>query len=114
MNKFLLTACASALALTFASQAFAGQRADERAPTAAQVALTQVDFQNPSAVKAFYSRLARTARDVCDSGISDRAIRKEDAACARASMDRAVSQLSRPLLTARHQTRSETAYARGY
>lgn len=112
MTKILLTACAAALALTAATQASA--RTESRTPTAEKVEIDRVDFSSPQAVKSFYTRLARTAREVCDSGVSDRFIRAEDRACAKASLDRAVSQLQRPLLTARHEARSDTAYARGY
>ena len=115
MNKFLLTACASAMALAFAGQALAAdQRAEERAPTAAPVSLAKVDFQDKASVKAFYNRLVYAAREVCDSGVSDRSIRRADAACERAAIDRAVSELQRPLLTARRDEKTNIGYARGY
>ncbi len=115
MNKILLSICVSTAALAIAGGASAGQRASERTPAETQVSLNRVDFQNPASVKAFYTRLAIAAREVCDSGITDRGIRAEDAACRREAIDRAVSQLGRPMLTAQHQSRVSTVgYARGF
>ncbi len=110
----IATACAAAglLLAGLASQAQAVP--SEREPAAAFVPTAQVNFQDPAAVHAFYSRLERAARQVCDSKISDRSMKREDAACVREATQEAVAKLSRPLLTAAHQTRSRTAFAAGY
>lgn len=111
MRTLLIVAATAGL---LASAAAAATPA-AREPTAAPVPLTSVDFANPASVQAFYAKLRRTARDVCNSNISfDRATKREDAACMRKSLDRAVGQLNRPILTARHQARNETRYATGF
>jgi UrcA family protein len=107
----ILIACAAA-GLLLAGQVQAAP--SEREASAAFVPTTRVDFQDPAAVRVFYSQLERTARQVCDSKISDRSMRREDAACVREATQEAVAKLSRPLLTAAHQTRSRTAFASGY
>lgn len=100
------------LALVAAAPAHAG--ALDRQPVAAEVRLDTVDFQDARSVKALYQRLERTAWSVCDSRINDRTVRRQDAACRREAVEKAVAQLSKPMLTAMHQTRSQTMYARGY
>ena len=109
----IVIACAAAgLLLTgLAGQAQAAP--SEREPTAVFIPTAQVDFQDPVSVRAFYSRLERTARQVCDSRISDRSMKREDAACMREATRDAVARLSRPLLTAAYQTR-RTGLASGY
>ncbi len=106
-------ACAAGLLLTgLAGQAQAA--GSDREPSAAFLPTAGVDFQDPAAVRAFYLKLERTVREVCDSGVSDRSMRRQDAACAREATQAAVARLSRPLLTAVHQTRSRMALASGY
>ena len=67
---------------------------------------------DPQATQALYSRLRRAAREACNSGVSNRRVRQEDAACARRALNQTVAQLSRPTLTAVHHDR--TARTEGY
>jgi UrcA family protein len=100
-----------------ATLAVAGQAAaapSERDASAAFLSTAKVDFQDPAQVQAFYARLERVAREVCDSRISDRSVQREDAACAREAARDAVTRLSRPLLTAAYQAKSGTAFATGF
>lgn len=110
----IVLACAAAGFLLTAVAGRAQAAPSDREPAAAFLATDKVDFQNPASVDAFYVRLERAVREVCDSRITDRSTRREDAACMRKATEAAVAKLSRPLLTAAHQARSRTAYARGY
>lgn len=111
----IAAACAAAsLLLAGAAPQIALGAPSEREPNAAFVATSGVDFQDAASVRAFYADLERTARRVCDSKISDRSMRREDAACVRQTMDDAVAKVSRPLLAAAHQTRGRTGLASGY
>ena len=76
----------------------------------AKVSYAGVDFADPAQVKSFHGRLAHVAADVCDSG-RPREIKivASDRACAKASLNRAVAELDRPMLTAFHTGAPMTA-----
>jgi UrcA family protein len=108
------TAAAAAIALSLAAAGAAHADAYARDAVLADVQVHGVDFQQSPSVKGLYARLERAAWSVCDSRINDREARRADAACRRQAIDSAVARLSKPMLTAMHQTRSQTLYARGY
>lgn len=111
MRAVLIAAAGAASLLT----AFAGvAQADER-PASTRVATAQVDFRDPAAVKALYSRLRSAARDVCASPyvIATQTI-DIDRACVDRTVAAAVRDVDRPMLTAMQQQRETTRTARGY
>ncbi len=112
MRTPLLACAGGVLAVALSVSASAG--VPERQPTAARLTVSNVDFNDRASVETFYADLQRAAHTACDSRLADRAAREADAACMRAAADAAVARLSRPVLTAMHQTRAPTAYAVGY
>jgi UrcA family protein len=64
-----------------------------------------VDFTDQRLVQAFYRRLELKAAQVCDSSAPRQLdIAAADRACARVVLDRAVSDLGRPALSALHRS----------
>jgi UrcA family protein len=112
MTKIVLAAAVLALGLTAVGASAAS--AEDRVRVAARVPLRAVDFRQPESVQAFYTRLERAASDVCNSHVNEFDALEADAACKRATLDAAVAKLSKPVLTAMHQTQSENRYARGF
>lgn len=108
------TAAAAVIAISLAAAGAAQADAYARDAVAVDVPLQGVDYLQPQAVKGLYARLERAAWSVCDSRINDKLARQADAACRRQAIDAAVARLSKPTLTALHQTRSQALYARGY
>ncbi len=111
LGKVALVAAVTCSALS-AGEALA--RDSERAPTAIRLSTAAVDFQDSAAVRSFYKRLENAAWKACDSQIPDLTLRREDVRCVKATIQQAVASLDKPLVTARHQSRSAQAYARGY
>jgi UrcA family protein len=108
---------AAAVAAVTCSALTAGQAVafeTERAPVAVRLSAAGVDFQDKAAVKDFYRRLDRAAWQACDSQVADRALRAQDARCARDAVRQTVASLDRPLVTALHNAKSQQGYARGY
>ncbi len=95
--SLLVTAIAVTTGVT--AQAAQPPRTEE---VVAKVSYAGVDFADPAQVKAFHNRLAHVAADVCDSGARELKIIVSDNACAKASLNRAVAELDRPMLTAFH------------
>jgi UrcA family protein len=97
-----------ALALTTAALSPVAATAGSAVP-ARSVSIASVDFRDPAALQAFYSRLKIASIDVCDSNSANPVISQRDRLCRQKALDVAVRSINRPTLTALHQ--AEAAYA---
>lgn len=95
----------SALVLTATAASAQGMDMPGREPTALNLSTRDVDFQSAISTRAFHRRLEAAAREVCNSGQRELGMQAADRACAREALDKAVSDLSRPMLTAIHTGR---------
>ncbi len=102
--RSIIIAAAGAAALFAASQAGAAATANNNAGLETRVvSFKGVDFNNPQSVDRFYTRLKNNAREVCS-----------DRACVAQIVNQAVAGMQRPMLTARHETRSDVRFATGF
>jgi UrcA family protein len=95
----IVAAIATAAALTFSASAFAAPAANWDAQDAQQTEtmnVQDVNFNNPSEVRAFYKSLRYAAARVC---VDDRAGR----ACMNEAVSDAVRQVNQPQLSALHE-----------
>jgi UrcA family protein len=110
--RSIIIAAAGAAALFAASQAGAAVTTTNDAETHV-VSFKGVNFNDPQAVDSFYARLRSTAREVCNSQSSYEA-RTTGRNCVDQIVSQAVAGLQRPLLTARHDAKSDVRFATGF
>lgn len=92
---------AAAVSVTFVAPVSAAEY--QREPTEVHVSDVGVDFANAAQVRLFHAKLARAAREACDSDMPmDSAVTAADRQCAHDSLDRAVAGVNQPQLSAYH------------
>jgi UrcA family protein len=109
--RSIIIAAAGAAALFAASQAGAAITNNDASLESRQVSFKGVNFNDPQAVDSFYSRLRSTAREVCTQSNSQ--VRNERA-CVTQIVNQAVAGMQRPMLTARHDAKSDVRFATGF
>ena len=112
--RSIIIAAAGAAALFAASQAGAATTANTSGLETRVVSYRGVDFNNPQSLDRFYSRLKNNARDVCNSQSTGNRTAGTDRACISTIVNQAVSGMQRPMLTARHDARSDVRFATGF
>ncbi len=112
----MIRAMAAFVAVASVSAAVSAHAAESVGhPATTAVYMNRTDLRDPAAVKVLYGKLARAAQDVCTTGAIGRFVgRDADQACMQHTLDAAVAQVNRPLLTAMHLKSVQTSLARGY
>jgi UrcA family protein len=110
--RSIIIAAAGAAALFAASQAGAATTNDRDTRA---VSFRGVNFNDTQSVNRFYARLTSTAREVCASqGVSATRAAADDRACVQSIVNQAVAGMQRPMLTARHDAKSDVRFATGF
>jgi UrcA family protein len=80
-----------------------------------RLSVAQVDFRDPSAVRALYGRLHQAAVEACDAGSvgMGRAVDRNPE-CTAQALNAAINKIDRPLLTAEFRQHEAIRTARGY
>jgi UrcA family protein len=111
--RSIIIAAAGAAALFAASQAGAAATNNDQETRA--VSFRGVNFNDTQSVNRFYARLTSTAREVCASqGVSATRAAAADRACVDTIVNQAVAGMQRPMLTARHDAKSDVRFATGF
>lgn len=90
-------------AVSLSALSLAGVAVAQEEVPVAEIKVSEVDFSNPKAVKALYSKLRFAALDVCDSEtLGGHGKGQSDLECADAAVEQAVNALNQPTLNRYH------------